>query len=108
MELLSPQFTRRMLQSFLPLMHKVKHLGWYRFFASEDDISSIIRTPLESLKILEVNQERLLQIGAYPLDSMPSLERLIVHNYQFSYWVDLKQIYESVGQLFSFDQRMFE
>ncbi len=65
-------------------MHKVKHLGWYRFFASEDDISSIIRTPLE------VMQETLLQFGAYPLDSMPSLERLIVHNYQFSYWVDLK------------------
>ncbi len=106
LELLSPQLTRRMLQSFLPLMHKVKHLGWYRFFAGEDDISTIIRTPLESLKIIEVMQETLPQFGTYPSASMPSLERLIVHNHQFSYSVNLKQIYESIWQPFSFDHHM--
>ncbi len=100
LELQAPQFTRRMLQSFLPLMHKVKHLGWYRFFTGEDDISSIIRAPLESLKTLEVMQETLPQFGIYPLACMPSLERLIVHNYQFSYWVDLKKSYECIGQPF--------
>ncbi len=101
-EFLSPQFTRQMLQPFLPLIQKVKHLGWYRFFGGDD----IFRVPLVSHKTLEVMQEALWRFGTYPSASMLSLEHLIVQNHQFSYSVNLKQIYESVGQPFSFDHPM--
>ncbi len=102
MEVLAPYFSLRMLPPFLPLIQKVKHLGWYRLFG----VHCIFQVPLESLKILEVMQETLPEFGTYPSASMSSLERLIVHNHQFSYSVNLKQIYESVGQPFIFDHLM--
>ncbi len=102
----SADFLQQMLQPFLPLIQKVNHLGWHCFSAGKDDMNSIFHVPLESLKIIEIMQGTSQQIGTYPSPCMPSLERLIVHNFQFSYWVDLKQIYESIGQPFRVDQRM--
>ncbi len=101
-EVLAPCLSLRMIQPFLPLIQKVKHLGWYLLFG----VYCIFQVPLESLKILEVMQETLPEFGTYPSASMLSLGRSIVHNHQFSYSVNLKQIYESVGQPFSFDHPM--
>ncbi len=101
----SLHLTRLMIQPFLPLIQNVKHLGWYHRLLSKGDINSIFRVPLESLKILEVMSETVDQLGTYPSPSMPSLERLIKHD---SYWVDLKQIYASIGQPFRVDQCILE
>ncbi len=108
MEILAPQFIRWMIQPLMPLMKKVKHLGWYRGFVHVYDMEEIlIRGRLDSLKTLETREEYLLQFGTFPSNSMPSLERLIVHNNQFSYSVDLKQIYGTIGRPFPIKQNMF-
>ncbi len=39
---------------------------------------------------------------------MPSLEHLIVHNYQFSYSVNPRQIYCSIGEHFDIKQNVLD
>ncbi len=104
----SVEVTQWILEPFLPLLRKVKHLAWYRCYSGEEYMTSIFPEPLESLKVFETNQEVLGQFRTYPIDVMPSLQRLIVHNYQFSYWVNLKQIYEDTGEPFSIEPHVLD
>ncbi len=102
------EVTQWILEPFLPLLRKVKHLAFYRYNSGEEYMASLFPEPLESLKIFETNQEVLGQFRTYPIDFMPSLQRLIVHNYQFSYWMNLKQIYEDTGEPFSVEPHVLD
>ncbi len=97
MEMFSPRFTRRMLQPLMALITKVKHLGWYRHFILETDVEEIISGRLDSLKTPETMEGILWQFGTFPSNFKPSLEHLIVHNYQFSYSVNPRQIHGKDG-----------
>ncbi len=103
----SPQFTRQMLQPLMPIIRKVKHLGWYCCVFRGNDMAEIFGERLGSLKILETTEEIMWHFGTFPSDTMPSLERLLVHYYQFSYSVELEQVYRSIGQPFTIEQAVF-
>ncbi len=95
-------------EALMPLIRKVKHLGWFRLSEREYDLSYITRERLPSLKTLEIVGDTSWHFGAFPSALMPTLERIIVHNYQFSYSMELQQIYRSRGQPFELNQAVLD
>ncbi len=93
--------TSEMLLPLMPLVRKVKYIGW---FCLSFDMENIISERLDALTTLETIEQTLWQFGSFPSDVMPSLERLIVHGFRLSYSVRLKKIYEAIGQTFSIRQ----
>ncbi len=94
-------FTRGMLKPLLPVVGKVRHLGWFGF---SDDMDNIIRERLGALTTLETMEQTLWHFGSFPSDVMAYLIRLIVHEHQSSYSVELRKVYVTIGQSFSIHQ----
>ncbi len=74
----------------------------------KNDVKEIIRGRLDHLKTLETMEGILWQFGTLPSNFMPSLEHLIVHNYKFSYSVNPRQIYGSIGEHFDIKQNVLD
>ncbi len=78
MGILSTQFTTKMLQPLMPIIRKVKHLGWYCCVFRRNDMGAI-SCRLDSLKNCESMEEIKWYFWTFPSDIMPPLERSIDH-----------------------------
>ncbi len=108
MNMFASYLSREMIAPIVPLIKKVKHLGWFSLSRPNYNLTELIDEQLDSLKIIEAVGGTSWDFGTFPSDVMPTLERIIVHDYQFSYSIELQQIYRSVGRPFDMKQNVLD
>ncbi len=86
----------------LPLLTKVKHLGWYRADNTFRKFADVCNAPLQSLEIFETSDQLISGYHSDALNVMPSLKNLIVHDGVSIYSVDIKALQEHGHSIMDF------